>query len=117
MSMNIDEKIEVMQAFKDGKEIECCLDVFGGVSWEVVAPSWNFDTCDYRVKQSEEMTFDQAITFIKEHPEYEIMTEGDTVFVGYGLYYREGQRLAFGFKIEDLQWRETRNDCWKKFII
>lgn len=42
-------KIAVMQAWVDGKEVECA---FKGDSYYVpVYPAWNWDTYDYRVKE------------------------------------------------------------------
>lgn len=43
------EKIKVMQAFEDGEKIEEKENYCN--SWyEVLAPSWNWDDCDYRIK-------------------------------------------------------------------
>lgn len=49
--MIIDEMIEVLQAYKEGKEIEL-FDVTAN-EWIVITnPLWNFKDCDYRVKKN-----------------------------------------------------------------
>lgn len=55
--MTTEEKIAVMQAYVDGKEIESC--VTGG-EWEVNKyPAWTWGTCEYRVKQLPEFKIDR----------------------------------------------------------
>lgn len=47
----IDEMCAVMQAFKDGKKIECKFSRLDGDTWdETVKPHWNWEQLDYRVK-------------------------------------------------------------------
>lgn len=49
--MNIDEIIEVLQAYKEGKEIEVC--EIGTNNWmQIDYPGWNFDLKKYRVKKN-----------------------------------------------------------------
>ena len=48
--MNIDEMIEVMQAYKNGKEIEM-FDATQGKWIDVKNPLWNFFQCVYRIKK------------------------------------------------------------------
>ena len=48
--MNIEQTIEaikVMQAFVDGKEVEVQLPAG---NWETMAPNWNWDDTEYRIK-------------------------------------------------------------------
>lgn len=50
------EKIEVMQHWADGGDIECCLKSYEG--WITVPntgidPSWNWEYLDYRIKEKE----------------------------------------------------------------
>lgn len=52
--MKIDEKIEVMKAYADGKKIECLNRVLGESpsEWSIKAsPVWNWADFDYRVAQ------------------------------------------------------------------
>jgi len=43
--------IEVMQAYVDGKEVECLARRVSGDEWEkVVSPAWNWIRYDYRIK-------------------------------------------------------------------
>lgn len=50
--MTIDKKIEVMQAYKDGAEIEC-RHVRAG-DWRYIPdPIWNWSEYDYRIKEPE----------------------------------------------------------------
>lgn len=46
------KKIEIMQAFEDGKKIECRS---SGLEWKewilLQEPTWNWAECDYRVKE------------------------------------------------------------------
>ena len=50
--MTIDEKIEVLQAFKDGKEIECTIKT-DEINWITLTtePVWNFHVYKYRIKE------------------------------------------------------------------
>ena len=49
--MNIHEQIAIMQAFADGKEIECHLK-HANTDWTPIKnPNWNWAGCDYRIKQ------------------------------------------------------------------
>lgn len=49
--MTIDEMIEVLQAYKEGKKIEMFVKTRG--EWvEVKKPLWNFFDCVYRVKKN-----------------------------------------------------------------
>ena len=48
------EKIEVMQAFVDGKKIEALPGIGGNGKWvDWQDPNWDWDCCDYRVKPQE----------------------------------------------------------------
>jgi hypothetical protein len=49
-------KIQVMQAYEDGKEIERChLQNVGWGEWETtINPGWMWGICDYRIKEEEE---------------------------------------------------------------
>lgn len=49
MCEDIDYKIGVMQAFKEGKVIEC-RNKSGSIWNSVPDPAWNWSICDYRVK-------------------------------------------------------------------
>ena len=59
MSINSDdikttkEKIEVMGAFIDGKEIEFKPDSYKGIWKQTTAPTWDFTNYAYRIKSSE----------------------------------------------------------------
>ena len=47
----LEEKIEVMQAFLDGKEVEIYNDVEDPCSWESISnPEFNWEYNDYRIK-------------------------------------------------------------------
>jgi len=49
--MTTKEKIEVLQAYEDGKKIQCKYRKDGDVKWEdSPEPSWNFGCLDYRIK-------------------------------------------------------------------
>lgn len=52
-TIDIDKKIAVMTAFKEGKKIECkIIDPAVKDDWkEIAVPAWNWGTCDYRVKE------------------------------------------------------------------
>ena len=59
--MTIQEQITVMQAFADGKEIECCY-VAGGSTWlNAEKPSWNWSTFTYRTKPNQSITLLECI--------------------------------------------------------
>ena len=48
--MELKKMIKVMQHFADGGEVEC-VDK-GNDNWEIVTkPLWNWDDCDYRIKE------------------------------------------------------------------
>ena len=48
MSMTHDEMIAVIQAHKEGKEVEWR--PTGAERWRLATPLWDFDTCEYRIK-------------------------------------------------------------------
>lgn len=48
--MTIDEMIAVLQAAKDGKQIQFCEVELNGQNWTNTDPAWNFHEFDYRVK-------------------------------------------------------------------
>jgi hypothetical protein len=51
MAKTTSEKIAVMQAFLDGKEIESLPRIGGTGKWVAwPEPKWDWDCCDYRVK-------------------------------------------------------------------
>lgn len=52
--MNTKEKIEIMQAYLDGKEIE--VRAKGLRNWNVchTRPEWDWNGCDYRIKKAPE---------------------------------------------------------------
>ena len=54
--MTIDEKISVMQAFKEGKEVEFIMKNYSIAVWKPIfgTPVWNFQECDYRAKPEPE---------------------------------------------------------------
>lgn len=58
--MTTEEKMAVMQAFLDGKEIESRIPDNGDDSWEVNKhPGWTWGICEYRVKQLPEFKMDR----------------------------------------------------------
>lgn len=59
----IDGKLAVMQAFKDGAEIEWARRYEAPKIWArcVVAPSWDWEQCDFRIKPREPREFAIAI--------------------------------------------------------
>lgn len=67
--MSIDEQIAVMQAYKEGKRIEYKLKT--NDKWCVnPQPGWNWEVCDYRVKQETEIrpyTVEELLVAIREH--------------------------------------------------
>ena len=76
--MKLEDMIEVMQAFKDGKKIESKI-VFGTVWYEENSPTWNWDKYDYRIKS-------------KEKESEEMMTHlqlAELLAKGYGMYRYE----------------------------
>lgn len=49
--MTTKEQIEVMQAYLDGKTIECRSELEAKLGWvEVSEPKWNWTACEYRIK-------------------------------------------------------------------
>ena len=48
--MGISEMIDVLTAYRDGKEVECKGKSHSAVCWgHVPSPKWDFSQCDYRV--------------------------------------------------------------------
>lgn len=52
MIMDLRQKINVMQAFLDGKPVEV-QGLHSDVWTDIDDPVWNWDLCDYRIKQEE----------------------------------------------------------------
>lgn len=77
--MTIDEQILVMQAFKDGKEIECKMINVPDDTWDLAPfPSWNFSTRTYRVKPDAKPEYNGVA--------YIITPKGYSVFIGTESY-------------------------------
>lgn len=68
--MTTAEMIAVMQAYKDGKSIECADK--GGTNWKKLPnPVWNWDRFDYRVKpESNIRPYENAQEFMKAMKEH-----------------------------------------------
>ena len=62
------EKIEVMQAYLDGKKIECGNDF--GIWWTPVMPTFDWAHFDYRVKDRKLVPFDTAKEFLEAQIEH-----------------------------------------------
>jgi len=50
----VQEKITIMQAFVDGKQVECCQATIEKNWTRVFTPSWNWEVYDYRIKENME---------------------------------------------------------------
>ena len=61
------EKIEVMQAYLDGEQIEESIDK---KVWFTCEPIWNWAKCDYRVKKKVYVPFDTAEEFLAAQREH-----------------------------------------------
>lgn len=62
------EKIEVMQAYMDGKKIECGNDF--GMWWTPVMPTFDWAHFDYRVKDRKLVPFETAKEFLEAQIEH-----------------------------------------------
>ena len=62
------EKIEVMQAYLDGKKIECGNDF--GMWWTPVMPTFDWAHFDYRIKDRKLVPFDTAKEFLEAQIEH-----------------------------------------------
>jgi hypothetical protein len=97
------EYIKVMEAFREGKEIET-RPLFGAIKeWQKISnPSWDFYSSEYRVKPEEPLKFGDRVT-------------GKSYFNGYieGIYLwpavdnEHVQRVA----VAELNWIVCATDC------
>jgi len=115
--MTIDEQMEILQARKEGKVIQSKSvidleyrlysgDIFDFVnySYEIIEPP-----------KKREMTFREAVDFIRENPDYEIINNARTVCFFSGLYYNTRCSTIWNEEKENLRWRENPDNEWKRF--
>lgn len=63
--MTLDEMIEVLQAAKQGKTLECR--EHGEKRWTEIEPNasiWNFPRCDYRVKRQPRVIYVATYSYL-----------------------------------------------------
>ena len=75
MSKTIQEQIEVMIHFMNGKSIEAIARKFQHSNWvKAPFPCWDWDTYDYRIKEEKKtVTIEKWLVFIEEDNEYKIL--------------------------------------------
>ena len=115
--MTIDEQIEILQAKKEGKEIEVWSKGFASTRKEDTE-IFNFVDYDYRIiepPKMREMTFEEAVDFIRENPDYEIINNAGTICFFSGLYYNTRCSTIWNEEKENLRWRENPDSEWKRF--
>lgn len=78
-----EEKIKVMQAFEDGKEVEYCMRDEPDDIMPLVVPIWDWVDCDYWIKQE------------KQEPEYIPFTFEDAEFL-IGKAVKSQSKQPFG---------------------
>lgn len=102
----IEEKIAVMQAFKEGKKIECKR-VDRDDSWDEGIPSWNWYDFDYRVKvEPKYRPYANAEEFFED-----VQKHGGWIVSG-GTQYRQITGIGFGCNPDLVK----MNGCnWMKF--
>jgi len=93
MTMTPDEIIEVVQAFKDGCEIECFH--LGAGSWyPVLKPKWDFSNYIYRVKLVK-----PSIDWSHVHEDFRFMARNE--------YYPESRLFTHRPEISASMWQPT----------
>ena len=66
MSMTHDEIIEVVQAHRDGAEIECSYINRTEEKWGTASPVWNFEHFKYRIKPKPR---EPRVIWVNEYPQ------------------------------------------------
>lgn len=105
------EAIKVMQAFVDGKEIECKRD--GDTVWEggMIYPGWHWDTRNYRIKPEPKYrpykSAEEVLEAIKEHGGY--IKEGNTYRFLKKFTIQENGDIVYSFS----GWGSTTVRTWE----
>lgn len=115
---DIDYMISVMQAYRDGKEIEVVL--IGRDDWRPShTPSWDWECCDYRVKpepsRKEIVPYESAEEFMQAqrgHGLYLICGVNYPSYrVSMGTYTMPLRATNSDIKLDSSEWVEYKNLC------
>lgn len=85
--MTLREKIEVMQAFERGEEIECATAGYDTCWHYVKTPSWNWKETDYRIKPKPKQTVTIEKWLCRDVDEF-LVIEGDSRFQSNHDYFK-----------------------------
>lgn len=120
LTMDIDYKISVMQAYRDGAEIECIDKHVSDDIWEICDnPGWNWTKCDYRVKPSPKYRpYNNTTEFLimqKEHGPYLCINKEKHTFIiptsvviGGVEFTQLGESITYGWELlfKNFTWQD-----------
>ena len=99
--MTLREKIEVMQAFERGEEIEVKFDkTEKGVWSKVIDPSWNWDNTEYRIKPKPKQVVVIEKWLCKSAWDNYFILEGEKAFYETDRYDRQQVKLLDTYEVE-----------------
>ena len=111
--------INVLQAAKDGKNIEYRPSI-GNYDWvENNSPKWNFEKCDYRAKQEKKYRqFKDADEAFQEAKKHGFWVHEDNLsnylyitFIGSCLFFTGETELMYDYALEHLTWADDGSKC------
>ena len=99
--MTLREKIETMQAFERGEEIEVKFDKTEKGTWsKVIDPSWGWDNYDYRIKPKPKQTVTIEKWLCKSCWDNYFIIESEEVFFKTGGYDKLQVKLLNTYEVE-----------------
>ena len=97
--MTLREKIEVMQAFERGEEIEC--NSLYNPKWtSTTSPAWNWNDFCYRVKPRPKQTVTIEKWLCKSAWDNYFIIEGEVAFFKTGGYDKQQVKLIDTYEVE-----------------
>lgn len=113
----IEKMIAVMQAFKDGKEIEFCDNSLSTCTWySTDAPSWDWYGCDYRVKQELKLKYrpyanaDECFADVKKHGSWVKNQRGQYINIVFiencSISYASDKSILYEYAYSHLVWAD-----------
>lgn len=112
--MKLEDKIKIMQAFSDGKDIESKLKSSSFDEWIIDSnPDWNWKDFEYRIKISKNITY----PFFKKRKGYNMVVLFTGPKTGYSLHiyshYEYSEYREYSVGSSSTNWTHHDEDIWE----